>query len=141
MRDQRPPVAALRYPMLVTEHSHQDSPSARGSFGTPFSIRWPLREAVPRDRWNDDVERVGCIAAMRDRVGQWTDNVEKLYDGTGPAVRQDDGKGARVRRTDMQEMDFQPVDLHVELRISVDPLLEAAPIVPVLPMVDQSARR
>src|SRR5690606_24855010 len=42
---------------------------------------------------------------------------------------------------DMQEMDFQPVDLHVELRISVDPLLEAAPIVPVLPMVDQSARR
>jgi hypothetical protein len=34
---------------------------------------WLARKAMPRQRWNDDVERVGDRSTGRRRIGKWLD--------------------------------------------------------------------
>jgi hypothetical protein len=58
------------------------------------------------------MERVLASAAMRGRVGEWTDSLEQL--GPSSAVRHDQWQRSCVRL--MDEVNVQPVDLGLELR-------------------------
>lgn len=46
----------------------------------------------PGDSRHDDIEGVGRLAAVGDRVDQRTDDVEKLNDRSGPAMSEQQGK-------------------------------------------------
>jgi hypothetical protein len=75
------------------------------------------------------VERVLSTAAVRGRVGQWTDRLKQLDDRTRPAVRHDQRQRVLVCRLDVDEVDVQPVDLGRELRQHVQSRLAPAPVV------------
>src|SRR4029077_7556348 len=66
--DDRTPVAALRDVARVAEPSHQLGPDTRNVLRTPTGGGWSAREAVARNRWNHDVERVSGGAAVVRRI-------------------------------------------------------------------------
>ena len=74
---------------------------------------------------------------MGDGIGQRTDHLEKLDKGPGPAMGQHQRQGVRVRRTHVQEVDAEPIDLGLELREGIQPLLPFAPPVAVGPVAAQ----
>ena len=49
-------------------------------------------------------------------IGQWIDNLELFDDRAGPAVRDDEGQRILMLRTNVNEMNVQPVDLGDEMR-------------------------
>ena len=83
----------------------------------------------PGSDGTNDVKRVGGVAAMRGRIGQRLDHLVKLDHRTRPAMRDDQRHRFRMRRTDVQEMNVEPVDFGGELRKAIEPRLAPAPIV------------
>ena len=75
-RDHRAAVAAVRAVRLVPEHAHQLVEQLRHAPHRPPAAIERHAVAEARDRWHHDRERVGGVATMRDRVGQWADHVE-----------------------------------------------------------------
>ena len=69
------------------------------------------------------MEGVRCAPAVRRRIGQRIDDLHLLDDRAGPAVRDDHRQRILVLRTDVDEMDVEPVDLGDELRQGVQPRL------------------
>jgi hypothetical protein len=66
---------------------------------------------------------------MRRGIGQRIDDLQLLDDRAGPAVRDDDRQCIRMFRTDVNEMNVEPVDLGDEVRQGFQPRLAFAPIV------------
>ena len=64
------------------------------------------------------MEGVRCIPAMRRGIGERLDDLELLDDRARPAVRDDERQRILVLRTDVNEMDVEPVDLGDEVRIA-----------------------
>jgi hypothetical protein len=62
-------------------------------------------------------------------IGQWIDNLELLDDRTGPPVRDDERQRIFMFRTNVNEMNVQPIDLGYELRQCIQFRLALAPIV------------
>ena len=91
--------------------------------GIPAGRGRLAREAVARQRRDDDVEGVRGAAAMRGRIGQRLDDLQLLDDRAGPAVGDDHRQGVLMLRADVDEVDVQPVDLGDELRQGVQPRL------------------
>ena len=139
--DLRAPVAALRDPAGVAESLHQLDPGVRDVDGAPSGRRRLLRVAVSGHGGDDDVERVGRVAAVGGRVGERADDVEHLDDGPRPAVRDDDRQGVLVRRLHVDEVDVEAVDLGQELREGVEPGLEPAQVVVAAPVAGELLRR
>ena len=75
------------------------------------------------------MERVGRARAMRGGIGERADELELLDGRARPAVADDERQCVLVLRTDMNEMDVQPIDLGHELREGVQPRLALAPVV------------
>ena len=71
---------------------------------------------------------------MRRRIGQRIDDLQLLDDRAGPPVRDDDRQRVRMFRTNVDEMNVQPVDRRDELRQGVQPRLDLAPVVIRLPI-------
>ena len=86
------------------------------------------------------MERVGGIFTMRGRIRQRPDDLQLLDDRAGPPVGDDQRHRVRMLRSEMDEMDFQPVDLGDELRQGVQRRFAFAPIV-AGPPVARSSRR
>ena len=63
-RDLRPPVAALRAVAVVPEAGHQHDERARDARDVPTRRGGRPREPVAGERRDDDVERVGRVAAV-----------------------------------------------------------------------------
>jgi hypothetical protein len=97
--------------------------------GVPAGRRRLPRESVAGHRRNHDVERVRRVAAVCRWVAEWTDHVQHLDEGAGPAVRDDQRQGVLVRRLSVDEVDVEPVDLGDELRVCVQPRLEPPEVV------------
>ncbi len=98
-------------------------------------------EPVARHRRNHDVERVRCAPAMGRRIGQRIDDLDLLEHGAGPAMRDDQRERIGLLRTDMDEMNVQPVDRRHELRIGVQPRFGLAPVVILLPVARELLHR
>lgn len=83
------------------------------------------------------MESLTGICPMRRWIAQATDHVAKLEDRSRPAVSQQEREGIRLGRTNVQEVDTQPVDFCAELPQGVEQSLTATPIVPVTPLLAQ----
>ena len=128
---QSPPCAPKRsYPSRLINVAHacaiQGIPRPR--------VDGLLAEPVARQRRADDVEGVGGVAAVRDRIGQRTDHVEELDVGTGPAVRDHQRHRVGFGRAGVHEVDVEVVDPGRELRPRVHALLGRSEVVLVAPV-------
>jgi hypothetical protein len=77
---------------------------------------------------------------VRRRVGERADDPQHLDDRAGPAVRDDERQRVLVLRTNVNEVNVQPVDLADELRELVEPRLEAPEVRTRRPKSGRSAR-
>ena len=57
-------------------------------------------------------------------IGKWIDDLQLLDDRAGPSVRDDERQRIFVFRTDVNEMNVQPIDLGDELRQGVQSCLD-----------------
>jgi hypothetical protein len=80
------------------------------------------------------MERVGRLAAVSGRVDQRPDDLEELDDRPWPAVVEDKRQRISLRRTDVEEVDLEPVDLGAELGQRVQARLARPPVVTVGPV-------
>ena len=75
------------------------------------------------------MEGIRCARAMGRGIGQWIDDLQLLDDRAGPSVRDDERLRILMFRTQMNEMNVQPVDLSQELGQRVQGRLAFAPVV------------
>ena len=66
---------------------------------------------------------------MRRGIGQRIDDLQLLDDRAGPSVRDDERQRIFMLRTNVNEVNVQPIDLGDELRQGVQPRLALAPVV------------
>src|SRR3982751_3073854 len=109
------PVSALRDVARVAEALHQHCPRAADAIQVPARLGRSIREAEARERRNYNVERVLGLAAVRRRIGEWTNELDLLEDGTWPTVRDDQRQCVWMSRPDVDEVDVEAVDLGLEL--------------------------
>ena len=74
------------------------------------------------------MERVLGPAAVRHRVGQRADHVEELGERARVGVQEQQRRGVRLGRADVDEVDGLAVDLGDEVRDGVHPRLLGAPV-------------
>ena len=65
------------------------------------------------------MERVRCAPAVCRGIGQRIDDLHLLDDRAGPSVRDDERQRIFMFRTNVNEMNVQPIDLGDELRQGV----------------------
>ena len=123
------PIAALRHESRVAEALHQHDPRACDAHGIPAGRGGLARKPVARQRRNHDIERVRCAPAMCRGIRQRIDDLQLLDDRAGPAVRDDERQRIRMLRTDVDEVNVDPVDVGDELRQGVQLRLALAPVV------------
>src|ERR1700690_1788348 len=75
------------------------------------------------------MESVRCTGAMRRGIGQGVDDLQLLDDRARPPVRDDKRQRIFVLRTNVNEVNVEPIDLSDEIRQSVQSRLALAPIV------------
>src|SRR5262245_64209414 len=100
----------------VTEALHQFRPSARDVIRVPAGAGRPTGEAVARQRRDDDVESILGATSVRRWIRKRIDDLELLDDGSRPTMGNDDRQRVRMMRTNMYEVDVDPVDGRHELR-------------------------
>ena len=138
--DERAVVAALGAVPLVAEPRHELG-QRRGHAPRPPALVTQRRGvAEARQRRHHDVERRGVGRAVAARVGERVDDVEELDEGSGPAVEQQQRRGVRLGRTDVEEVVLLPVDHRGELRVPVDAGLLGPPVEPGSPVLGQLAQ-
>ena len=86
-------------------------------------------EAVARHRRDHDMEGIRRAPAMGRGIGQRIDDLQLLDDRAGPPVRDDQRQRILMRRTNVNEVNVQPIDLGDELRQGVQLRLALAPVV------------
>lgn len=83
------------------------------------------------------MERIGRIATVCSRVGEWCDDLHELDGGTGPTVSDQDRQRIGIRRTVMDEVDRQAVDVGDELVEAVQAAFPFTPVVAMPPVIGQ----
>ena len=74
-------------------------------------------------------------------IGQRIDDLHLLDDRAGPSVRDDQRQRIFVFRTDVNEVNVQPIDLGDELRQGVQFCLDLAPVVLCRPIARERLHR
>src|SRR5918995_2077678 len=87
------------------------------------------------------MERVRCARAMSRWIGQWLDDLQLLDDRAGPSVQDDEWHRIFMLRTNVNEVDVQPIDLGDEVRQSLQPRLALAPVVLCRPVARERLHR
>lgn len=90
-RYRRTEIAPVCGVAVVAETPHQLGPCRGDALHRP-RIDGGTGKPEPRDSRHDDIEGVGRLAAVGDRVDQRADDVEKLNDRSGPAMSEQQGK-------------------------------------------------
>ena len=65
------------------------------------------------------MEGVRCASAVRRRIDQRIDDLQLLDDRAGPSMRDDDRQRILMLRTNVDEMNVEPIDLGDEVRQGV----------------------
>ena len=115
--------------------SNADADSVMAQPGAATGVEKPK----PGQRRHDDVERVLGTTAVRLRVHERADHPRRLDERARVAVEQEEGRGARDRRSDVHEVDRLAVDDGRELRKGVEPGLLGAPVEVAGPVVGDPA--
>src|SRR5215207_329674 len=87
------------------------------------------------------MERIRCARAMCCGIGKWLDDLQLLNDRARPAMRDDERQRIFMFRTNVDEMDVQPIDLGDEVRQSLQPRLAVAPVVLCRPIARERLHR
>ncbi len=66
---------------------------------------------------------------MSHRIGQWTDDLQLLDDGTRPPVRDDHRQRIGIFRANVDEVNVEAIDFGDELRQRVQPGFDFAPVI------------
>src|SRR5688572_25327025 len=80
------------------------------------------------------MESIRCARTMCRGIDKWIDDLQLLDDRAGPSVRDDERQRILMLRTNVNEMDVQPVDLGqklwegVQLRLALAPIVVCRPI-------------
>ena len=107
----------------------------------PAGARRLSGKAVARHRWDDDVERVFGLPAVCGWIGQRSDELDLLENRARPTVRDNHRKRIGVFRTNVDEVNVQPVDRRHELRQGVQPSFDLTPIVICPPVAREFLNR
>src|SRR6266699_233234 len=128
--DNRAPIPTLRHISRVPKALHQHRPGTRDARLVPAGRCRLPGKPVTRHRWDHHVEGVRRAAAMSRGVGQRIDDLQLFDDRARPSMGDDDRQRILFFRTDVNEMDVQPIDLGDELLIAirVRPLAHLLPI-------------
>src|SRR3546814_17189201 len=94
---------------MVPHPPYQRNPGRRNAFDAPACPGARVGEAIARYLWRDHMEGVARIAAICCGVRQRRDNLVKLDHRSRPAMCDQERKRIRFRRTNMTEMDVEPV--------------------------------
>ena len=78
---------------------------------------------------------------MCGRIGERADDFQLLDDRAGPSVRDDERQRVLMLRTNVNEMNVQPIDFGDEIRQGVQLGLDLAPIVICRPIAGECLRR
>ena len=78
---------------------------------------------------------------MCGRIGEWADDFQLLDDGAGPPVGDDERQRIFMFRTNVNEMNIQPIDFGDEIRQGVQLGLDLAPIILGRPIAGECLRR
>ena len=94
----------------------------------------PVVVGLPENPWpgSDGIttsKASAALAAMGRGIGQRIDDLQLLDDRAGPAVRDDERQRILMFRTNVNEMNVDPIDLGHELRQGVQLRLALAPVV------------
>ena len=139
--DERTPVAALGDVAGVAEALHQLCPGSAHALGAPAGARRLAREPVARHRRNHHMEGVRCARAVRRGIGQSIDDLQLLDDRAGPSVIDDERQRVFMLRTNVNEVNVEPIDLGDELRQGVQLRLALAPVVVRRPIARELLNR
>src|SRR5260370_21035973 len=74
-------------------------------------------------------------------IGQWIDYLQLLDDRAGPAMRDDERQRLFMFRTNVNEMNVEPIDLGHELREGIQPRLEPPEVVVGAPVAREFLHR
>ena len=92
------------------------------------------RKSVAGHRRNDHIERIGCISAVAGGIGQRLDDFQLFGDRARPSVRDDERQRIFMFRTDVNEVNVEPIDLGDELGQGVHFCFDLAPVVVCRPI-------
>ena len=134
-RDAGADVATVGTVALVAEAVHQLGSCPDDTRHVPACLPHRDGEPVARQRGRDDVEGVGRVAAVGARVGERSDDAQKLHNRAGVPVADDQWERTRLGGADVQEVDVLAVDGSGELRVLVELRLPLAPVLSVLPVL------
>src|SRR5918997_1942029 len=112
-------VATVGAVALIAEAAHQLRPCPGDARHVPARLPHRDGEPVARQRGRDDVEGVGRVAAVGARVGQRSDDAQKLHNRAGVPVADDQWERTGFGRAYVQEVDVLAVYGGGELRILV----------------------
>src|SRR5215213_11388778 len=128
-------VATVGTIALIAEAAHQLGPCPGDAWDVPTCLPHRDGEPVARQRGRDDVEGVGRVAAVGARVGERSDDAQKLHNRAGVPVADDKWERTSLRGADVHKVDSLTVDGSGELRILVELRLPLAPVVSILPVL------
>jgi hypothetical protein len=120
--------------------SHQAVPEISDAEGEAGSGRW-TGEAEARQARHDDVERVGLVGIVRDRVGQHSNHALETDERVGEAVREDEREWVRSAASLVNEMNTHAVDVGTEVRESIQRGFPPSPIEAQPPMLDEPMKK
>src|SRR3954452_2594403 len=87
------------------------------------------------------MERICRSRAMCRGIGQWIDELELLDNRAGPSVADEERQRLLMFRTNMNEMDIEPIDLGDEVWQILQSLLALAPVVLCRPIARECLHR
>src|SRR6266403_497458 len=131
------PVAPLGDVAGVSEALHQLRPGSRDVVGVPTGAGRLAGEAVARHGRDDDVESVLGAASVRGWVRERPYDFDELEHRPRPTVRDDHRKRILVTRTDVDEVNVQPIDVRHELRQGIQLRFRLVPVVAAPPVPNQ----
>src|SRR5215204_3179220 len=120
-------VATVGTVALIAEAVHQLGPCPGDPWHVPACLPHRDGEPVARQRGRDDVERVGRVAAVGDRIGERSDDAQELHYRAGVSVAYDQRERTGLGRADVQEVHVLAVDGSGELGELVELRLPQVP--------------
>ena len=138
--DERTPVAPLGSKVPVADNiRHQLSEAVRNGLNPEPRLAWREGQAIAGKGWCDDREGIGRISPEPCRVRQPWDQLEKLEDGSWPAMGEEQGMRIRPMSRHMQELQINALQADFVLRQSIQPRLLSPPVEVIPPVLDEAA--
>src|SRR5262249_10248268 len=113
--DARAPVASLSAIAGVAGPGHEPGDDLGHALRTPAAPLRLARKPEAGQRGTDYMEGVLCLAAVGHGIGERPDDLVKLDEGAGPAVRDDQRQCVLLFRPHMDKVEVDPVNFGLEL--------------------------